>query len=123
MAIVDGRAGGIRHGGLGMPWRQYAAVYLTRIGEHTGRRRQAARIKRAAHLRPIVRDRVLAAPLQQDQESRRPEVFDGDALDTLGACPPLTVLEKAKLADLHARDAHRLAPCQQRSENRRKPPV
>ena len=32
---------------------------------------------------------VLEPPLEQDRESRRPVAVDGDALDTVAACPPL----------------------------------
>ena len=53
---------------------------------------------------------VLDPPLAQDQESRRALTYDGTPLNTLGACAPLTVVEKARLHDLRAKDAHRLAP-------------
>ncbi len=53
---------------------------------------------------------VLVAPLVQDASSRRPVVTDGAALDTLGACPPLRIVEQAKLRELHTKDAYRLAP-------------
>jgi hypothetical protein len=52
---------------------------------------------------------LLVAPLAQDQVARRPVVVDGDLLDTLDACPPLTVLEKARLRELQAKAAHSLA--------------
>jgi hypothetical protein len=51
---------------------------------------------------------VLDPPLGQDQEERRPHVADGGVLDTVSACPPLSVLEKARLAELKAKEAHRL---------------
>jgi hypothetical protein len=53
---------------------------------------------------------VLKPPLQQDRESRRPMASDGKALDTIAECPPLTILETAKLRELRAREAHRLGP-------------
>jgi hypothetical protein len=53
---------------------------------------------------------VLDPPLIQDLESRKAVVYDGEDLDTLAACPPLRVVEKARLDDIHAKDAHRLAP-------------
>ena len=53
---------------------------------------------------------VLDPPLAQDQVSRRPIVTDGAALDTITACPPLTIVEQAKLSELRAKEAHRLAP-------------
>jgi hypothetical protein len=53
-------------------------------------------------------DPVLDPPLAQDQEARRPDVAEGDMLDTVNACPPLTVLEKARLRELLAKAAHHL---------------
>ncbi len=53
---------------------------------------------------------VLEPPLAQDQESRRPIVTDGDVLDTVAACPPLSIVEQAKLRELCAKEAVRLAP-------------
>jgi hypothetical protein len=52
---------------------------------------------------------VVEPPLAQDQESRRPIVHDGEALDTVATCPPLTIVEQAKLRELRAKEAHRLA--------------
>jgi len=52
---------------------------------------------------------VLEPPLSQDKESRRPIVVEGDALDTLAACPPLTVVEISRLRELKAKWQHRLA--------------
>ena len=49
-------------------------------------------------------------PLQQDRESRRPVAVDGDALDTVAACPPLSIGETAKLDELRARARQRLKP-------------
>jgi hypothetical protein len=40
---------------------------------------------------------VLEPPLAQDQESRRSVAVEGEALDTVSACPPLTAVEQAKL--------------------------
>lgn len=51
---------------------------------------------------------VLAPPLSQDRESRRPTVTEGEMLDTLAACPPLTVVEQARLRELRAQEGHRL---------------
>jgi hypothetical protein len=50
----------------------------------------------------------LVPPLEQDEESRRPVVVDGDALDTLAACPPLTVTERSKVEAEKAKAAHTL---------------
>src|SRR6516225_3821999 len=51
---------------------------------------------------------VLEPPLSQDKESRRPIVVEGDALDTLAACPPLTIVETARLRELKAKWSYRL---------------
>jgi hypothetical protein len=51
---------------------------------------------------------VLDPPLAQDQEARRPDVAEGGVLDTVNACPPLTILEKARLRELLAKAAHQL---------------
>jgi hypothetical protein len=53
---------------------------------------------------------VLVPPLQQDKESRRPIAVDGVALDTVAACPPLSIVERARLDELKARERERLAP-------------
>jgi hypothetical protein len=53
---------------------------------------------------------VLDPPLLQDLASRQPVVHDGAPLDTVAACPPLRVLEKAQLEQLRSREANRIAP-------------
>jgi DNA polymerase I-like protein with 3'-5' exonuclease and polymerase domains len=53
---------------------------------------------------------VLVPPLQQDRESRRPIAVDGVTLDTLAVCPPLSIVERARLDELKARERERLAP-------------
>ena len=53
---------------------------------------------------------VLVPPLQQDKESRRPIAVDGVALDTVAVCPPLSIVEQARLDELKARERERLAP-------------
>ncbi len=53
---------------------------------------------------------VLDPPLKQDAASRKAVAHDGGALDTIAACPPLTVVERARLQELRDQDAHRLAP-------------
>jgi hypothetical protein len=52
---------------------------------------------------------ILAPPLCQDSNSRKPMAVAGDTLDTLTACPPLTVAEKSQLQERKAKAAHRLA--------------
>ncbi len=52
----------------------------------------------------------LDAPLVQDQAGRRPIVTEGVALDTVTACPPLTIVETARITELRGKEAHRLAP-------------
>jgi DNA polymerase I-like protein with 3'-5' exonuclease and polymerase domains len=53
---------------------------------------------------------VLVPPLQQDRESRRPIAVAGVALDTVAVCPPLSIIERARLYELKARERERLAP-------------
>jgi hypothetical protein len=53
---------------------------------------------------------VIEPPLEQDQESRRPIVVEGEMVDTTAICPPLTVVEKSRLAELKAKQAQLLAP-------------
>jgi hypothetical protein len=53
---------------------------------------------------------ILDPPLAQDRESRRPVPMDGAPLGTITACPPLTILETAKLRAIKAKAAHLLAP-------------
>jgi hypothetical protein len=52
---------------------------------------------------------ILDPPLRQDKESRRPIAVEDDALDTLAACPPLSVVEESKLRELKAKWSYRLA--------------
>ncbi len=52
----------------------------------------------------------LVPPLGQDQHSRTPVAHEGDVLDTVATCPPLSIVEQAKLKELRAKEAHRLAP-------------
>jgi hypothetical protein len=52
---------------------------------------------------------VLVPPLQQDKESRRPIAVEGVALDTVAVCPPLTIVERARLVELKVKESHRLA--------------
>jgi hypothetical protein len=51
---------------------------------------------------------ILDEPLRQDRDSRRPRVTDGVALDTLAACPPLTVVEQSRLRELKVKAAYQL---------------
>jgi hypothetical protein len=53
---------------------------------------------------------VLDPPIAQDKASRRPVAIEGEALDTVTACPPLTIVEQSRLNELHDTEAHRLAP-------------
>ena len=53
---------------------------------------------------------VLLPPLHQDKESRRPIAIDGVALDTVAACSTLSIIERARLDELKARERERLAP-------------
>jgi hypothetical protein len=51
---------------------------------------------------------ILDPPLAQDAEIRRPAAIDGDVLDSIVACPPLTVVEKQTFAKLRAEASQRL---------------
>jgi len=51
---------------------------------------------------------VLLPPLAQDKASRHPSAFEGEALDTIVDCPPLTIIEIARLKELRAKERHRL---------------
>jgi hypothetical protein len=53
---------------------------------------------------------VLVPPLAQDEASRRPQVVDGEMIDTLDICPPLSIRELAELKKLRAAAEQRLAP-------------
>ena len=53
---------------------------------------------------------ILVPPLVQDRDSRRPVAAAGTTLDTTAACPPLTIVEKARIEELRTKEAHRLAP-------------
>ena len=53
---------------------------------------------------------ILAKPLVQDKECRRPIAVDGAVLDTMAVCAPLSIVEQARLRELKARERERLAP-------------
>jgi hypothetical protein len=61
---------------------------------------------------------VLVPPLAQDLAARRPEVHEGDSLDTRTECPPLRIVELARLKDLKAKSAEALAPARARERDR-----
>ena len=54
-------------------------------------------------------DPILDEPLKQDTAARKPIVWEGPPLDTLTACPPLTIVERAELGRLQAIEAQRLS--------------
>ena len=51
---------------------------------------------------------ILIEPLAQDAEARRPNITEGEWLDTKASCSPLTILEKARFAELRRKAAHQL---------------
>ncbi len=51
---------------------------------------------------------VLAPPLGQDAERRRPRPLAGETIDTPAACPDLTATEEAQLQELRASETARL---------------
>jgi hypothetical protein len=57
---------------------------------------------------------VLVKPIEQDEESRRPIVHEGEVLDTLAVCPPLTVKEQKAVEKLKAAAKVRIEPEAQR---------
>jgi hypothetical protein len=59
---------------------------------------------------------VLIPPVAQDAASRLPAAVDGRLLDTVAACPPLTILERARFRDLRAKQAAALAPAADKSQ-------
>jgi hypothetical protein len=52
----------------------------------------------------------LSPPLAQDAEVRKPVAFEGGALDTFTACPPLTIVEKSNYRAAYAKAKAALAP-------------
>jgi hypothetical protein len=52
---------------------------------------------------------ILMPPVAQDQERRRPRAVAGDELDTIAACPPLSIAETSRLEELKACEEQRLA--------------
>ena len=64
---------------------------------------------------------VLVPPLQQDKESRRPIAVDGVVLDTKAVCLPLSIVERARLNELKAKERERTPPaCARRWRRRQK---
>jgi hypothetical protein len=53
---------------------------------------------------------ILEPPLAQDKASRRPITRTGVVLDTLAACPPLSIVEQSRLGELKSKERERLAP-------------
>ena len=53
---------------------------------------------------------ILEPPLEQDQASRRPVAVAGSPLDTMRACPSLTIAEQTKLRSIKAKHELALAP-------------
>ena len=53
---------------------------------------------------------LLMPPVAQDAIARQPHTFDGEPLDTIAACRPLTIIEQSDFAGLRAKQASILAP-------------
>jgi hypothetical protein len=53
---------------------------------------------------------ILVPPLVQDKERRRPIATEGEVLDTIAICPPLSIVEKARLDEMKARERERCGP-------------
>ena len=52
---------------------------------------------------------ILMEPLVQDAKLRAPVVTEGEPVDTVAACCDLTIVERAALGDLKAKERHRLS--------------
>jgi hypothetical protein len=52
---------------------------------------------------------ILITPLCQDPTQRRPDIIEGDWLDTEAACPPLAIAEKSRAREFRDKAAHQLA--------------
>ena len=52
---------------------------------------------------------VLVPPLDQDQDARRPVAVEGEIFDTVALCPPLSLLDQSRLADMRAKARYALA--------------
>ena len=59
---------------------------------------------------------VLIPPVAQDAASRLPAAVEGGLLDTVAACPSLTILERTRFRDLRAKQAAALAPAADKSQ-------
>ena len=53
---------------------------------------------------------ILDPPLDQEKAARRPFATEGEILDSIAACPPLSILEGARLRELRAKETVRLKP-------------
>jgi hypothetical protein len=53
---------------------------------------------------------VLVPPLAQSAAGRMPNAIEGGLLDTVAACPPISILERAQFRDLLAKQRDLLAP-------------
>ena len=52
---------------------------------------------------------ILDPPISQNKEARRPVATEGEALDTIEACPPLSIIDRRKLDELKRAEKQRLA--------------
>jgi hypothetical protein len=52
---------------------------------------------------------VLVPPLDQDQDARRPVAVEGEIFDTVALCPPLSLLDQARLEDKRAKARYAIA--------------
>jgi hypothetical protein len=52
---------------------------------------------------------VLVPPIDQDQDARRPVAVEGEMLDTVALCPPLSLLNQSLLADMRAKARYAVA--------------
>ena len=59
---------------------------------------------------PLRRPSGADPPLVQDEAARHPLAIEGEALDTVNVCRSLSIVDHARLAELQAKEAARLAP-------------
>jgi hypothetical protein len=60
---------------------------------------------------------VVVAPLAQDPEPRQPVAESGVVIDSRSLCPPLSIVENARLDELRAKEAARLEPEARKARN------
>jgi hypothetical protein len=60
---------------------------------------------------------IVVPPLQQDAHLRRPIVTEGEMIDTIAVCPPLTIVERQALERLRVAAKQRVQPAMNRARD------